>query len=36
LLDAQAVEIGNRVWNDLNANGIQDANEPGIAGVTVV
>ncbi|MDE3249964.1 MAG: T9SS type A sorting domain-containing protein, partial [Bacteroidota bacterium] len=35
LLDAQAVEIGNRVWNDLNANGRQDAGEPGIAGVTV-
>ena len=36
LLDAQAVEIGNRVWNDLDANGVQDANEPGIAGVKVV
>ena len=36
LLDAQAVEIGNRVWNDLNGNGIQDADEPGIANVTVV
>lgn len=36
LYDAMAVEIGNRVWNDLNANGRQDANEPGIAGVTVV
>lgn len=36
LLDAQAVEIGNRVWNDLNGNGRQDANEPGIAGVTLV
>ena len=36
LLDAQAVEIGNRVWNDLNANGRQDADEPGIANVTVV
>jgi hypothetical protein len=35
LLDAQAVEIGNRVWNDLNSNGRQDAGEPGIAGVTV-
>ena len=35
LLDAQAAEIGNRVWNDLNTNGIQDANEPGIAGVVV-
>ena len=29
------LEIGNRVWNDTNANGIQDAGEAGIAGVTV-
>ena len=27
--------IGDFVWNDLNANGIQDAGEPGIALVTV-
>src|SRR5207249_3954319 len=27
--------IGDFVWSDLNANGIQDAGEPGIAGVTV-
>jgi serine-aspartate repeat-containing protein C/D/E len=27
--------IGDRVWNDLNANGVQDPGEPGIAGVTV-
>ncbi|RXK62480.1 hypothetical protein ESA94_05620 [Lacibacter luteus] len=27
--------IGDFVWNDLNANGIQDAGEPGIAGATV-
>ena len=27
--------IGDRVWNDLNNNGIQDPGEPGIAGVTV-
>jgi len=27
--------VGDRVWNDLNANGIQDANEPGIEGITV-
>ena len=27
--------VGDRVWNDSNANGIQDPNEPGIAGVTV-
>jgi trimeric autotransporter adhesin len=35
LTDAQAMEIGNRVWEDKNFNGIQDANEPGIAGVKV-
>ena len=29
------VEIGNRVWLDANANGIQDPGEPGIGGVTV-
>lgn len=28
--------IGDRVWKDLNANGIQDAGEPGINGVKVV
>ena len=27
--------IGDFVWNDLNANGVQDAGEPGIAGVQV-
>ncbi len=27
--------IGDRVWNDVNGNGIQDAGEPGIPGVTV-
>jgi hypothetical protein len=27
--------IGNFVWNDINNNGIQDVNEPGISGVTV-
>jgi protocatechuate 3,4-dioxygenase beta subunit len=29
------VQIGNRVWNDLNGDGIQDPGEPPIAGVTV-
>ncbi|MBK7635345.1 MAG: carboxypeptidase regulatory-like domain-containing protein [Saprospiraceae bacterium] len=28
-------KIGNYVWRDDNANGIQDTNEPGIGGVTV-
>jgi len=26
---------GNRVWNDLNADGIQGADEPSVANVTV-
>jgi subtilisin-like proprotein convertase family protein len=30
-----SVAVGNLVWNDLNGNGIQDAGEPGIAGVGV-
>jgi len=28
-------EIGDLVWHDRNANGVQDAGEPGISGVTV-
>jgi hypothetical protein len=28
-------KIGDFVWEDLNVNGIQDANEPGISGVVV-
>ncbi|MEZ4909126.1 MAG: SdrD B-like domain-containing protein, partial [Saprospiraceae bacterium] len=28
--------IGNFVWEDLNANGIQDSGEPGVAGVGVI
>ena len=31
----ETLEIGNRVWADLNGNGIQDAEEPGIPGVSV-
>lgn len=27
--------LGNRVWEDLNQDGLQDLDEPGIAGVTV-
>ena len=27
--------IGDSVWNDLNGNGVQDAGEPGLSGVTV-
>ena len=29
------ITIGDRVWKDLNANGLQDSGEPGIAGLTV-
>ena len=29
------VVLGDFVWNDLNANGIQDAGEPGIPGINV-
>ncbi len=29
------VEIGNRLWNDANGNGIQDAGEAGMANVTL-
>lgn len=29
------VSVGNRVWNDLNRNGIEDPDEPGIPGVSL-
>ncbi|MEY4927656.1 MAG: hypothetical protein RI894_2092, partial [Bacteroidota bacterium] len=29
------IEIGNRVWNDANSDGIQDAGEAGIGGVVL-
>jgi len=29
------VTIGDFVWNDLNCNGVQNPNEPGLGGVTV-
>jgi SdrD B-like domain/Secretion system C-terminal sorting domain len=32
---AGTASLGDKVWNDLNSNGTQDVNEPGIAGVTV-
>ncbi len=31
----QPAALGDFVWNDLNANGVQDAGEPAIDGVTV-
>lgn len=35
LCSAAPLEIGNRIWHDLNANGVQDPNEAGINGVVV-
>ncbi len=35
LTDPPPIEIGNRVWVDTNKNGLQDADEAGLAGVTV-
>lgn len=35
LSDPAPIEIGNRVWRDANGNGIQDADELPIVGVTV-
>lgn len=32
---AAPVEIGNRLWKDLNKDGLQDPNEPPLAGVMV-
>ncbi len=29
------LSLGNRVWDDLNNDGLRDAGEPGLAGVTV-
>ena len=31
----QTASLGDFVWNDLNADGVQDAGEAGIDGVTV-
>ncbi len=33
LNEYQPIQIGNRIWNDTNNNGIQDANETGLNGV---
>lgn len=35
LCDRAPIELGNRVWRDTDNNGVQDAGENGIAGVTV-
>lgn len=29
------INVGNLVWHDLNANGLQDSAEPGVGGVTL-
>lgn len=36
LCDEAPIELGNRIWNDLDRDGIQDPNEPARAGVTVL
>ncbi|VED63385.1 antiadhesin Pls [Staphylococcus delphini] len=35
LTEIPTQNVGNKVWEDLNKDGIQDADEPGIANVTV-
>lgn len=35
VVEIKVGSIGDRVWYDINANGVQDPNEPGLAGVTV-
>ncbi|QQS32239.1 MAG: carboxypeptidase regulatory-like domain-containing protein [Acidobacteriota bacterium] len=35
MTDPAPIEIGNRIWRDLNPNGVQDPGEFGLAGVTV-
>ncbi len=35
ILPLSPIEVGNRVWNDANQNGIQDAGENGLPGVII-
>lgn len=35
LCASQPIEVGNRLWNDTDKDGIQDAGEPVLTGVTV-
>lgn len=35
IVSTTRASLGDYVWNDLNQNGIQDSNEPGVSGVTV-
>ncbi|MDO5375736.1 MAG: SdrD B-like domain-containing protein, partial [Staphylococcus rostri] len=32
----ETYEIGDKVWNDTNEDGVQDEDEPGLSGVTVI
>ncbi len=34
-VEAAKASIGDRIWYDKNANGMQDSGETGVAGVTV-
>ncbi len=36
LIDDVKASLGDRVWIDLNKNGIQDSGEPGVPGVTMI
>jgi SdrD B-like domain len=36
IVDPAPLEVGNRVWTDTNSNGLQDAGEAGIDGLTVL
>lgn len=29
------INVGNLVWNDVDGDGVKDANEPGLGSVTV-
>jgi hypothetical protein len=35
LCASQPIEVGNRFWNDIDKDGIQDAGEPVLTGITV-
>ncbi|HFU76151.1 MAG TPA: hypothetical protein ENK66_07890, partial [Arcobacter sp.] len=35
ITNAAPIEVGNRIWLDANANGIQDANEKGIENINI-
>ncbi|GIV31547.1 MAG: hypothetical protein KatS3mg029_0898 [Saprospiraceae bacterium] len=35
MCDPAPIEVGNRVWHDLDGDGVQDPSEPGIDGIVV-